>query len=124
LGKALLENRADVYAELIINVTANLSTILVSISTLEDEIPVPEQTVQPNTKEIDYIKLTELVDSMIELIEQDVSAAMDKIDDLGDILINTSLAEVYQRIASHLDNFDINSAKAGLIKLAEMSKTR
>ncbi|MBT3234222.1 MAG: response regulator [Calditrichaeota bacterium] len=108
LEKALKGNHTNSFEEHISKTSATLSEILASISILDTR--KQERNQPTNKKTIDPNKLKELAESLIVLIDEDLSAATDKLDELEELLCDTEHEETFKKIADDLDNFDVDAA--------------
>ncbi|MBT7619092.1 MAG: response regulator [Calditrichaeota bacterium] len=116
----LKDNRVDSLDDNISKVSTTLSEVLESISKFENR--TSNLTPSIVVKSVDFSKLKKLTESLIILIEEDMSDAMDKLDELGELLMSTELEGEYQKIADYLDNFDVDAAKEKLEKLISKFK--
>ncbi|MBT7789040.1 MAG: response regulator [Calditrichaeota bacterium] len=116
----LKDNRVGSLDDNISKVSTTLSEVLESISKFENR--TSNLTPSIVVKSVDFSKLKKLTESLIILIEEDMSDAMDKLDELGELLMSTELEGEYQKIADYLDNFDVDAAKEKLEKLISKFK--
>ena len=115
LEKALKENQSNSFEEHISKTSVALAEVLTSVSKLDTR---KQERSKPTTKKtIDTNKLKELAESMMILIDEDLSAATDKLDELEELLCDTEHEETFKKIADDLDNFDVDAAKESLERL-------